>query len=311
MIRCGECKRGSVVFLPYRNVNLCKRHFLELFERRVKKTIREFHLLKKGEHVALGLSGGKDSTVLLHMLKRISKVLPIRLTAVTVDEGIKGYRRKTITDAQRECKKLGVKHVVVSFKDAFGFSLDEVVKKVGKSKSCSYCGVLRRYLINRECRRMGADKLAIAHNLDDMAQTVLMNIMRNEPMRLARFGAKSGITDNPYFIPRIKPLIRIPEKECAAYALLMGMDICYERCPYAPSAFRERVRRQLNEMEEEYPGTKSRVLNSLLSMQKALSKEAEGKKARILRCTKCGEPSSTHVCMCCKMLGELAAQAQA
>lgn len=305
MVKCKECKRESVVFLPYWNVNLCKKHFLGLFEQRVKKAIREFRLLKKGDHVVVGLSGGKDSTVLLHMLKRISKVLPIKLTAITIDEGIKGYRKKTITVARRECKRLGIKHIIVSFKEAFGFTLDEIVKKAGKSKSCSYCGVLRRYLLNKTCREMGADKLVIAHNLDDIAQTVLMNLMRNEPMRLARFGAKGGIVDDPYFVQRIKPLIRIPEKESAAYAMLMGIDICYERCPYASSAFRERVRKQLNEMEEEYPGTKFRVLNSFLSIQKALLKEAKRKKAKIMRCKECGEPSSTSVCMCCKMLGRL------
>ncbi len=267
-------------------------------------------MLKPRERIAVGLSGGKDSVVLLHLLAKMRKKLPFEIVAITIDEGIKNYRDGTLKVAKRECKKLKIPLKIFSFKGDAGFSLDDIMKKTN-SAACSWCGVFRRYLLNKGARLANADKIAIGHNLDDVAQTALMNIMRNEPMRLARF--LEPIAEDGHFVPRIRPLLRSPEKEIAIYAMLRGIEITYSECPYAHFSFRQHVKKQLNETEEKYPGTKQRILNSFLEMEKWLRKGLKGEKFQIIHCEKCSEPTSKPetrngkqlLCMHCRMVEEL------
>jgi len=293
--KCSKCDSESIIFLHYVCKHLCAKHFRELFEKRFRSTVREFSMIKKDDRIAVGLSGGKDSTVLLRCLHELCKDLPMELVAITVDEGIDNYRDATLRIAKRETKKLGIEHKIVSFKKEFGKTLDTIMKKDG-SLPCSYCGVLRRGLLNRGARELGADKLAIGHNLDDVAQTTLMNILRNEPDRIARFMEPQ--IKHPSFITRIRPLLRTPEKEVAIYAMVRGINIDHQECPYAQSAFRQIVRRQLNEMEECHPGTKFKILGSFLSMDKIMKMKSEKK---LTACSSCGEPSAGKTCRFCEM----------
>ncbi len=310
---CHKCGKESCVYLAHARLNFCKKHFVEYFEKKVFGTVREFSLIKKGEKVGVGLSGGKDSSVMLTCLKKLQKKMPFELFAITVDEGIRGYRSSSVKIAKDLCKKLSVPLKIVSFAGHTGKTLDEILKGgVGKTQdgrpktrveqSCSFCGVFRRYLLNKAAKALCVDKLAIGHNLDDFAQTALMNMMRNEPVRFARFGIKSGILEDGGFVNRIKPLARLTEKEVAIYAVLTGISLHGIECPYAGYAFRQKVRDMLNEMEERYPGTKQRIFASYLVVQKALEKEYSGKDLEIKSCKVCGEPASTDTCMNCRML---------
>ena len=246
-------------------------------------------MLRKGDRVALGLSGGKDSCVLLHSLAELKKDLPFELVAVTIDEGIKGYREKTLEIARRECEKLGIEHVVFSYEGSVGKTLDTIVSENNEDIPCSHCGVLRRYLLNRGAREVRANKLATGHNLDDVAQTVLMNVMRNEPSCMARFNEPMVKSDR--FVQRIRPLMLTPEKEVAIYALLKGIELERMECPYARFAFRGHIRKMLNESEEKYPGTKFKIVNSFLEIEDALRNKYI-KSAKLSACSSCGEPCS-------------------
>lgn len=300
---CSFCPREAAATLAYANNRMCKKHFCEYVEKRFRRTVREFSMLKKGDFVGIGLSGGKDSTVLMHLMHSLSKSLPIRLVAITIDEGIKGYRMPSLNVAMGQAKSLGIMHKIFFFKNFYGHSMDAIMKGKLEEAACSYCGVFRRHLLNKACKELGVKKLAIGHNLDDVAQTVLMNIMRNEPARLLRFGGVSGIIEDEGFVPRIKPLMRIPEREIGLYAILKGIPIKFQECPYAYTAMRQTVRKQLNEMEEKYPGTKFRILNSFLEIKKSAKPSADN--ATLRYCEKCGEPTSSDVCVCCKLVGKL------
>lgn len=259
-------------------------------------------MIKPGERIALALSGGKDSIVLLHLLSNLKKKVPFELIAITIDEGIANYRNKTLKVAKKECKKLKIPLKILSFKKEINLSLDEILKKT-RTAACSWCGVFRRYLLNKGARAAKVDKIAIGHNLDDVAQTALINLMRNEPLRLVRFF--EPIAEDANFILRIRPLLRSPEKEVAIYALLRGFDIEYVECPYAYLSFRQHVKKQLNETEEKYPGTKQRIVNSFLELEKWMRRGMENEKFKILHCERCGEPTSTNLCMSCTMLEKL------
>lgn len=318
---CSSCGKPAIAHLACAARHLCSGCFIKHFEKRFLRTIREFSLIKAHERIAVGLSGGKDSVVMLHLLAKLREKMPFELIAIAIDEGIADYRGATLKVAERECKKLEIQLKILSFKKDAGFSLDEIMKKTD-SAACSWCGVFRRYLLNKGARLADADKIAIGHNLDDTAQTALMNIMRNEPMRLARF--LEPMAEDGRFIPRIRPLLRAPEKEVAIYAMLRGIEITYSECPYAHFSFRQHVKRQLNETEEKYPGTKQRILNSFLEMEKLMRKGMKGEKFEIAHCERCGEPTSASgsrspvpgfgklgtgnrrlFCMRCKMLEQL------
>lgn len=337
--KCSHCEREGEVFLAYSCKTLCPAHFIQMFDKRFRKTVRMNKMLEKGDKVAVGLSGGKDSSVLLHSLFELKKDLPFELFAITIDEGIAGYRPRTMVPAKTECEKLGVEQHVYSFKELCGKSLDELVgkgfrgentrrrreekdgkiservekddrgrgdgddlngKKTGGALPCSQCGVLRRYALNKAAKELGATKLAIGHNLDDMAQTVIMNIMKNEPERLARLN--DPIVRNQRFVPRIRPLMMTPEREIAIYAIMKRIKLERVECPYAHTAFRGHVRKMLNETEEKYPGTKFKIMGSFLGIEDALhSKYSIG--AAIRECPSCGEPCSGERCMFCRMIG--------
>ena len=306
--KCSKCGKPAAITLRYMNADLCQSHFVKMFEDRVKRTVRQFRMLKKGDRVAVGLSGGKDSCVMLHMLHKISKSLPFELFAITIDEGIAGYRNATLEVAKEECKKLGVPLTVVSFRKEFGSTLDKLLAKKGAERSCSYCGVMRRYALNKYARKLGATKIAIGHNSDDVAQTVFMNFMRNEPERLGRFGPLAGAVEDDAFVLRIKPLFTTLERDVAAYAMMKGIEIKFSECPYAKFAFRQQVRQMLNAMEEKYPGTKLRVVKAFLSQNQLMLDgakyrlgKAEGKRD-VNKCASCGEPSSGRICNLCAIL---------
>ena len=263
-------------------------------------------MIKKNERIAIGLSGGKDSTVLMHSLVKLRESLPFELIAITINEGIEGYRNKTLEVAKKEAEALGVEHHVFSYKKEVGLTLDEIMQRKKDNIPCSYCGVIRRRLLNKAARELNADKLAMGHNLDDMAQTVLMNIMRNEPLRLARLD--EPLLEDAKFITRIRPLMLTPEKEIAIYAITNGMEIDFQECPYARHAFRAHIREQLNETEERYAGTKFKIVNSFLAMQKLLRKGiSDNEILEIKYCKNCKEPTANEMCVFCGMIEDLQA----
>lgn len=300
---CAHCQSTPVIYLPYANQHLCSKHFKELFEKRVKRTIREYHMLNKGDLVGIALSGGKDSYALIHMLSTVRESLPFEMVALTIDEGIPDYRDKAIENARKKCKELGIEQHVYTFKEEHGTTISEIRKK-GKENLCSYCGVLRRKILNTKARELGLNKVAIGHNLDDVAQTAMLNLIRNEPLRFARFN--EPLIENKKFIPRIRPLRNIREKEVAAYALLHGYQYnsgyC---CPHATSALRWSVRHELNSLEDQYPGTKSKIASSFNTLQKIVKESVKEKNLELNSCKECGEPCSDEVCMSCKMLSDL------
>jgi len=260
------------------------------------------------DKIMVAVSGGKDSVTLLHILTKIEKAFPdAALSAATVDEGIKGYRDEALKVAKKNCQKLGVEHVVTSFKETYGHELDEIVNMIREEKEkgltpCSYCGVLRRRALNTAAREAGVDKLATAHNLDDETQTILLNIIHGDALRIAR--AKPVLTlVHPKLVQRVKPLCEVPEKEVAFYAYQRRIKFQGVPCPYAQTALRNDMRIMLNRMEEKHAGTKFAIFRSIERIRPAL--EAMAEEAKLQNCKTCGEPTLGELCKPCQMLKEL------
>ena len=309
MSMCTLCKTKDAVFLrPYSGEKLCRRCFLKSIENKVRGTIGKYDMLKPDDKIMVGVSGGKDSVTLLHILAKIESAFPeAKLCAVTVDEGIEGYRDEALKVAVENCRKLGVEHIVTSFKEMFGYKLDEIVGITreggeGGLTPCSYCGVLRRRALNTAAREAGVDKLATAHSLDDETQTMLLNIIHGDALRIAR--VKPVLTTiHPKLVQRIKPLCEVPEREIALYAHLKKIEFQSTPCPYARTALRNDIRTMLNRMEEKHAGVKFTVFKSVERIRPAL--EAMVEEARMKDCKICGEPTVGEICKPCQMLQRL------
>lgn len=301
-MKCYKCGNRAVIYRKYEGRAWCKKHFSIQLESKVKKIIRDEKLVERNDKICVALSGGKDSSLTLYLLNKFFKDRPdIKIFALTVDEGISGYREKTVKIAKKLCKKLNVDFHLVSFKEEFGKSLDEIIKEK-KARACTYCGVFRRYLLNKKSRELGATKLAVGHNLDDEIQSIFMNYLKGDLNRLMRLGAKPMIFKRKEFVTRIKPLRNIPEKETTLYCLLNGIDVYRNVCPYAEDSVRFDVRNFLNYMEEKYPGTKYNIIKFYDKIKPALTKTFKDIGGKVKICPKCGEPTSRDVCKTCELL---------
>jgi len=282
---------------------LCKYHFTEYFESKVFKTIRQFNLIDKEESLGVALSGGKDSLTALHILKKLSKENPkIKIYAIAIDEGIAGYREKTLKKAIEFCSKSNIELRIFSYKEEFGLTLDEMLK-ILDVKPCTICGIFRRYLLNKKSRELKLTKLATGHNLDDECQSILMNQMKNNISASARLGPKAGLLQYSNFVQRIKPLYLCTEKEVATYAFINNLLDNFNECPNAVYSFRAQVRDMLNNMEQKFTGTKYSIVNSFLQILPILKEKFRDDAIKV--CVKCNEASANDVCSACVYLEKL------
>jgi uncharacterized protein (TIGR00269 family) len=305
---CTLCKRKEAVFKrSYSGEKLCAKCFVKSVENKVRATIAKYNMLRHNDKILVAVSGGKDSVSLLHILAKIERAFPnASLMAVTVDEGISGYRDEALKFAVENCQKLGIEHFVISFKEMYGYRLDELVNMLKRKEKaltpCAYCGVLRRRALNIAARKTNATKLATAHNLDDETQTIILNILHGDALRIARV---KPVMDSIHadLIPRIKPLCEIPEKETAFYAYLKKINFQSIPCPYTTTALRNDVRLMLNRIEEKHAGTKYTIFRSIEKIKPMLEATVEVEKLK--ECKLCGEPTANEICKPCRLLQEL------
>jgi uncharacterized protein (TIGR00269 family) len=302
MKTCDKCGNTAVTFIRYSGAHLCKTHFNEFFEKRVKKEMRKQFRLQKNEVVALAVSGGKDSVVMMHVLHDILKDRKdLEFHAITVDEGIKGYRPESINFAKKSAKTLGIPIHIVTFSDLVGTTMDDIFKLPIKTTPCSYCGVFRRKALNTKAKELGATRLATGLNLDDTAQSILMNLLRGDVAKLARLGPHKKVQEG--LVPRIQPLRLIPEKESYLYAMLNNIEFYDGECPYSERALRGKYRDILNDLEKDTPGTRHALLQSYDSITDALMSYYPP--AELRECAECGEPTLSELCKSCAMLKDL------
>jgi uncharacterized protein (TIGR00269 family) len=305
---CSSCKRKEPFFHRiYSGEQLCKKCFTESIENKVRATISRHKMLNYNDHVAIAISGGKDSLSLLHVLSQMEQKYPrATLTAITVDEGIKGYRDEALDIASKICKTWDIPHHTVSFKELYGYTLDDIVQKIREHKNeltaCAYCGVLRRKALNIAALEVKANKIATGHTLDDEVQTSLLNIFHGD---IAKISSEKPITDivHARLVQKVKPFCEIPEKESALYAYIKKIDFQSTPCPYASEAMRNDIRNLLNQIEEKHAGTKFTVFKSIEKLRPAMA--CLEIKSEFKECQKCADPATGILCMACQLLKQI------
>ncbi len=305
MLKC--CDNSSFTRDSRSKKIYCKSHFSELIENRVRKAINRYNMLESQDHIGLGYSGGKDSTVLLYILFKLKNRFPnCNITAITVDEGIEGYRDACIELTQRFTKHYQIPHVIISFHEIYGANLDEIVKRSKEQgitlSACAICGIFRRRALNLAARRVNATKIATAHNLDDEAQSILMNMLRGDARKFIRLH-RVPIKKYKSLCPRIRPFVHITEPEIVLYAIAQKIKFHSYPCPYASSAMRNDIRTFLSEMEEKRPSALLNIVKLHDSLLEYFPQDSNLDPP--FYCEKCGEISTHRICPVCLLMEKL------
>ena len=317
-MQCDKCGEPAVMFAAYSGLHLCERHFRRSVETRVRRRIRDDAMLSDNptaddpETWLIGLSGGKDSVVLTRILYETFEDDPrIELVGLTIHEGIEGYRDASLEACLELTENLEIDHEVVTYDEEYGVEMDSVAEEdpLGMAP-CAYCGVFRRDALSKYADEYGADKLLTGHNLDDEAQTAMMNLLSGDVGQIAKhFDASLGsfdqreIDDDP-FVPRAKPLRDIPEKEVALYAHLRDLPTHMAECPHASEAYRGEIQEHLHELEDGHPGTRHSIMSgyeelAALAAEACRDDESGGPDDE---CDRCGAPTKNEVCRKCELV---------
>ncbi|KAI1758301.1 hypothetical protein F4782DRAFT_20071 [Xylaria castorea] len=261
---CGVCKtQRALIKRPKNHQKLCKGCFIQIFEDEVHHTIISSQLFFRGEKVAIGASGGKDSTVLASVLKTLNERhdYGVDLVLLSIDEGIKGYRDDSLETVKRNAVQYDMPLKIVGYDELYGWTMDQVVETIGKKGNCTYCGVFRRQALDRGAKMLGIKHVVTGHNADDVAETVLMNLLRGDLPRLSR--STSIVTgSNASEVKRSKPLKYAYEKEIVLYAHHKKLDYFSTECIYSPEAFRGSARGLIKNLERVRPSAILDVVRS-------------------------------------------------
>ncbi len=273
------------------------------FELKVKKTIKKYNLVSKNDKIVVAMSGGKDSTVVTYLLRKFG----YNVHAIHINLLMGKWSDENELDVRKFCLEHKIPLHVYDVRKEIGYAMcyvKSVLKEKAKLRQCTVCGIIRRWIINKKSRELGADKIATGHNLDDEAQNVFMNLMHGNPMLGINLGPLTGSIKDKKFVARIKPLYFMKEKDVELYSRKNNFPVLYQRCPCVVGALRHKIRKELDILEKENSNLKENLVLNFLDIQKEMRKKIIGK---LVYCKECGEPSRNEVCKVCSMLKNLRA----
>ena len=299
-MQCDKCQNTAVYTRKYSGESLCSGCFSNSILRKAAKTISKYNMIKNNDLVCVGVSGGKDSLVLLDTLKKMSQSHNFKITAVTIDEGIPGYRDEALDIVKEFCTKLDVEFKIYSYKDLFDLTLSESLdlRESEKTSSCSICGILRRRSLDHAAKEIGANVIATGHNLDDTLQTFLINTLSGDTSKIGWMDPENQGKE----LRKIKPLSEIYESEIVFYAFTNNLPFQSEPCPHMNEGIRTEIREFLNTLEDHRSGIKNNMYHSILRISNII-KAADEKEKR--NCQICGNSCSGVICSVCSMISNL------
>ncbi len=287
-IRCKICGKRAVERLkPYR-LSLCESCFIRFYERQVERALKKYRVIKSGEKVLACVSGGKDSSAMLAVLKKLSEVFNFTVEALHIDLGIeKGeYSKKSYRVSERLCSSLDVELHVTRVED-YGIKLENFGRK-----KCSACGTVKRYIMNRFARENGFDCIATGHNADDIVVFFFRNWLSGNFSWSTKFLPRTEGFDR--VVTKIRPLYFMSERENALYCICSKLPFLTESCPYAPEDDWKEI---IYEIERRKPGFKRQFVTNLIKYLK-MDKEVD---RGFEHCKFCGEVTTSDVCAFCRL----------
>nr|MDO8108757.1 ATP-binding protein [Candidatus Sigynarchaeota archaeon] len=328
---CSRCtKNRAVMVRAHSGEAVCKACFLKEIEDKVRRTMSRYKMVDSCDKLTFALSGGKDSTVLVRVIAKVHENLlreqvkkgntPV---AITIDEGIANYRDESLRIARDTCAATGIDQILFSFKQEFGMALDDMIKatsnntfieRIGSkhaggqlknafkviTKPCSICGVLRRRVLNDIAAGLHATKIATGHNLNDEAETFLINLFKGDINRMGRAASILFEEEAAPFVKKIKPLQDLLQQDVVLYLYHAGGDFQETPCPYAgDNVMRGEAQGILYGLEGGHPGTIFNIKKFMDTVYPLLSKPVSS--GQLSTCEKCGAPKSKDLdeCMAC------------
>ncbi len=303
-MKCRVCRGPAVIDLPRHNANFCVEHFLRLCRTQVAKAVEDFGMLGPGDRVLVAVSGGKDSLALWDLLIELG----YQADGLYLGLGIGEYSDVSGTYARSFAENRGLNLQVLDLRDTYGYDVPTAAAAT-RRVPCSACGMSKRHLFDRAALDGGYDVVATGHNLDDEAAVLFGNTLHWDLDHLAR--QYPVLAARPGFPKKVKPLVRLTEREMAAYCVLRGIDYQVEECPMAAGNTHLGYKERLDELEAASPGTKAafvlgfwdRVSPAIAGLRAAADEPVESPQ----RCERCGAPTLAEVCAFCRLVETSAA----
>jgi tRNA-5-methyluridine54 2-sulfurtransferase len=294
-VKCRRCKEPAVIDIRRHNAAFCRDCFVHHCEEQVRRAIDDFEMMQPGERVLVAVSGGKDSLGLWHLLA----ALGYEADGLYIGLGIGDYSDTSGDYASAFASQFGYTLRHVDLRDEFGFDVP-TGSRAAKRAPCSACGLSKRHLFNAVAMEHGYDVLATGHNLDDEAAVLFGNVLRWESGYLGRQHPVLPATDG--FVRKVKPLVRLGERELAAYCVLNGIDYIVEECPMAAGNRHLGYKEVLNTIEERSPGSKAAFMFGFLDRaHDRFAPDAVEERDELQPCTQCGSPTPGDICAFCRL----------
>jgi len=300
-VRCRVCKGPAIIDIRRHNANFCGEHFLKLCRDQVAKAIHEFDMLQPTDRVLVAVSGGKDSLALWDILH----LLGYEVDGFYIALGIGDYSKESRRFAREFADERGLDLVVDDLQIDHGFDIPNGSRAANRTP-CSACGLSKRHLFDEAARRGAYDVVVTGHNLDDEAAVLMGNTLHWQTEYLGRQAPVLPAHDG--FPRKAKPLIRLTERETAAYCVIRGIDYIVDECPMAAGNRHLSYKAALAEIEVASPGAKNAFYFGFLQRAAGRFADAvEDPDAPLRPCSQCGAPCSSEVCAFCRLVNNATA----
>ncbi len=295
-MKCRVCRGPAVIDLPRHNANFCADHLVELCRRQVAKAIDEHGMLRPGERLLVAISGGKDSLALWDLLESLGYAAD----GLYLGLGIGQYSDESGQIARQFASERDLTLHEIDLRGSYDYDVPTAAAAT-RRVPCSACGLSKRHLFDRAALDGGYDVIATGHNLDDEAAVLFGNTLRWDVEYLARqlpvLPARDG------FPRKVKPLVRLTERETAAYCIVRGIDYLVEECPMAAGNRHLGYKEALNAIEARSPGAKAAFyLGFLQRMAPRLAEESVAAQGGLVPCERCGSPTTGTICAFCRLV---------
>ena len=295
-MKCTVCRGPAVIDLRRHNANFCTDHLLRFCRDQVAKAIHDHTMIEPGQRVLVAVSGGKDSLALWDILLELG----YDTDGMTIGLGIGDYSAESTAIAVEFAERRGLKLHRVDLRGDYDYDVPTAAK-VTRRVPCSACGLSKRHLFDKVALEGGYDVVATGHNLDDEAAVLLGNVLHWQTEYLGRqvpvLPAREG------FPRKVKPLVRLGERETAAYCVVRGIDYIVEECPMAEGNRHLRYKEALNGIEAASPGSKHDFYFGFLARAAELFQpEVDEARAALVPCERCGAPTPDSPCAFCRLV---------
>lgn len=307
-MKCEVCRGPAIIDVRRANSNFCGPHFTRFCREQVVRAIAEYDMIQSTDRVLVAVSGGKDSLAVWDILSKLG----YEADGLYIGLGIGEYSGSSADYARRFAEARNLNLIEIDLESEYGYDIPTGAKTARRTP-CSACGTSKRHLFDRAAREGGYDVLVTGHNLDDEAAVLLGNVLRWQTNYLGRqspvLAAGSG------FPRKVKPLVRLGERDMAAYCVIEGIDYVVEECPMAVGNKHIGLKETLNEIENRSPGTKVEFYNGFLKRILPLLGSGpidataghgigsqRGDRAALRACERCGSPSESELCAFCRLV---------